>query len=51
MPLCEKCHGKIGSTLKEADYASIKSLYPEDMAIGYKTGDLRGMWSISFLEK
>lgn len=46
--LCLSCHGKLGETLQPADYAVIKSLYPEDEAIGYSDGDLRGMWSISF---
>lgn len=45
---CLKCHGKIGETLKEEDYSVIKKAYPEDEAIGYVDGDLRGMWSIKF---
>lgn len=48
MPLCEKCHGKAGETLKEEDYQVIQQHYPEDKATGYASGDLRGMWSISF---
>jgi len=47
-PLCLKCHGKLGETLAEADYAVIKEKYPTDEAIGYEAGDLRGMWSITF---
>lgn len=49
--LCLKCHGKLGETLKEEDYAVIKELYPEDEAIGYEAGDLRGIWSITFEDK
>ncbi len=45
---CLKCHGKIGETLQEEDYAIIKELYPEDEATGYQAGDLRGMWSVTF---
>jgi len=43
--MCLKCHGQ-----KEdiANYNKIKELYPNDLAVGYKQGDLRGMWSISF---
>jgi len=26
----------------------IKTLYPNDLATGYKVGDLRGIWSIQF---
>lgn len=44
--LCTKCHGKLGETLMPEDYAVIQQLYPEDQAIGYSEGDLRGMWSI-----
>ena len=46
--LCLKCHGELGETLAEDDYAYIKERYPEDQAIGYQVGDLRGIWSISF---
>lgn len=47
-PLCLSCHGKVGETLKETDYSLIKNLYPQDQAIDYKSGELRGMWSIQF---
>lgn len=49
-PLCLKCHGKLGESLKESDYAVIQDLYPDDKAIGYNAGDWRGMWSIVFEE-
>lgn len=48
---CLKCHGKLGETLKEEDYQLIKELYPNDQAIGYAAGDLRGIWSITFATK
>ena len=47
-PLCLSCHGKVGETLKEEDYKLIKTLYPQDQAIGYESQDLRGIWSIKF---
>lgn len=47
-PLCLKCHGTVGEDIAEADYETIKRLYPEDEAIGYQEGDLRGMWRITF---
>lgn len=47
--LCLSCHGKVGETLQETDYALIKKLYPEDEAVGYELGDLRGMWSVRFM--
>ncbi|MFT5766074.1 MAG: hypothetical protein ACI8X3_003512, partial [Saprospiraceae bacterium] len=31
--------------------AIIKQFYPEDEAIGYVVGDLRGIWSIEFFEE
>ena len=45
---CLKCHGKIGETLAESDYKHILKAYPEDNAINYIPGDLRGMWVVSF---
>jgi hypothetical protein len=27
---------------------AIRKLYPEDRATGYKTGDLRGAWAVTF---
>lgn len=44
--ICQNCHGSLGSTLTNDNYAVIKNLYPDDQAIGYNSGDLRGMWSI-----
>ncbi|MCO6490668.1 MAG: DUF3365 domain-containing protein [Phaeodactylibacter sp.] len=45
---CLQCHGKLGETLLEEDYAVIRELYPGDEATGYQAGDLRGMWSVTF---
>ncbi len=50
MPLCLKCHGKIEEQLLEKDYEHIKNLYPTDQAVNYKSGELRGMWSIRLKE-
>ncbi len=44
--LCLQCHGKVGETLLEENHALIKEYYPNDEAVGYSDGDLRGMWSI-----
>ncbi len=43
---CLNCHGKLGETLTDENYQLIKKHYPEDKAIGYVSGALRGMWSI-----
>lgn len=48
---CLQCHGQPGETIKAEDYALITRLYPEDQAIGYQEGDLRGMWSIRFKQE
>ncbi len=45
-PLCVTCHGTVGKTVTEKDYATILKRYPNDKAVGYKEGDFRGMWSI-----
>ncbi len=48
MSTCLKCHGEVGKDIKAEDYKVLKSLYPNDVAVGYKEGDLRGMFSIRF---
>lgn len=45
---CLACHGLLGEELNIKTDSLIKALYPEDIAIGYKVGDLRGIWSIEF---
>lgn len=45
---CMACHGKIPEFVSVKTDSLIKSLYPRDKAIGYKEGDLRGIWSIEF---
>lgn len=47
-PQCVACHGKLGETLAEENYREIKKQYPEDRAVGFSPGDLRGMWAIYF---
>lgn len=48
MDACTKCHGVANKTLDSLAYSKIMELYPQDEATGYKSGDLRGMWSVSF---
>lgn len=45
---CLSCHGKLEEQLSVKTDSLIKSLYPNDKAIGYNDGDLRGIWSIVF---
>ncbi|MEL7118972.1 MAG: DUF3365 domain-containing protein [Bacteroidota bacterium] len=44
--ICLNCHGIVGEDLTEAEYAIIEDKYPNDKAIGFRVGDLRGMWSV-----
>lgn len=44
---CLACHGDIKNTPTDS---IIKSLYPNDKAIGFKDGDFRGVLSITFNE-
>jgi hypothetical protein len=45
---CLACHGKVDEFVSVKTDSIIKSLYPNDKAIGYNDGDLRGIWSIEF---
>ena len=47
-PLCLQCHGTPGTDVTAATMAAIHKAYPDDKAVGYKLGDLRGMWKVSF---
>lgn len=47
MPACIKCHGS-KSDISESTQNIIRLYYPQDKAIDYKIGDLRGMWKIKF---
>jgi len=47
---CLKCHGTPGKEIPEQIYKLIKSKYPNDKAIGFKAGELRGIWDIKFLD-
>lgn len=48
MPTCLKCHGVPGEDIQPEDYIILNSLYPNDQAVNFKMGDLRGMWRIDF---
>lgn len=45
---CLKCHGIPGDTMSTADHDFIRTLYPKDAATGFKLGDLRGLWKLTF---
>jgi hypothetical protein len=48
LPLCVNCHGVVGENISNKNYEIIKNHYPNDEAINFKEGDLRGIWSITF---
>ena len=47
-PLCLNCHGSIENDISKETYNVISHYYPQDQAVNYQMGDLRGMWSIEF---
>lgn len=48
--ICLNCHGTQGVEVSEQVAGKIKELYPKDEAMGFKEGDPRGMWAITFPE-
>ena len=47
-PLCLNCHGSPEDQISKETYEEIKQHYPQDQAVNYQLGDLRGMWTIEF---
>lgn len=45
---CLACHGTIGKEVTIKTDSILKAIYPNDKAIGFNVGDLRGMWSLTF---
>ncbi|MGV0922628.1 Tll0287-like domain-containing protein [Empedobacter tilapiae] len=45
VPACVKCHGS-SVDIERNTQKNIKDKYPNDLAVNYKLGDLRGMWKI-----
>lgn len=48
LPQCLVCHGQPGQDIAPETLETLAQRYPEDLAKGYKTGELRGIWSVSF---
>ena len=48
MPGCLRCHGTPGKDIAEEDYILIQQYYPQDQAVGFQMGDVRGLWKIVF---
>jgi hypothetical protein len=51
MPACLKCHGSEEKDIDLTAIEIIRQKYPNDLATGYKEGDLRGLWKITFLSE
>ena len=49
--LCLNCHGTPGEQVNDEVLAVIQSKYPDDKALGYSLGELRGMWSVKIPKK
>jgi hypothetical protein len=47
-PLCLQCHGDPRKEIAPETLAAIQQRYPDDRAIGFKLGDLRGLWRVTF---
>jgi hypothetical protein len=47
-PMCLQCHGEPGSTMETTTADFIKTKYPDDLAKGYKLGELRGVFRVTF---
>ncbi|EED35925.1 conserved hypothetical protein [Luminiphilus syltensis NOR5-1B] len=45
--MCLQCHGTPGKDVSAATAALLNQLYPEDQALGYSAGDLRGVFVIT----
>lgn len=46
--MCASCHGSKSTDIQLPVWKAINTFYPLDMAYDFKTGDLRGMWHITF---
>ncbi len=50
-PGCLNCHGIKNKDIAPKTLEAIVQSYPNDIATGYKEGDFRGLWKITFQEE
>ncbi len=50
-PACLNCHGVEKKDIAPKTLEAIVQRYPNDLATGYKEGDFRGLWKITFQEE
>ncbi len=48
---CLQCHGNVGQEINEETFTVIQQLYPEDKAIGYGEGEIRGIFVVEMKGK
>jgi cytochrome c551/c552 len=44
--MCLQCHGTVGKELKKNVHETILKLYPKDAAVGYSSGEIRGLFKV-----
>jgi hypothetical protein len=49
--MCVNCHGTPGKQIQNSTLSRIQQAYPDDHAVNYKEGDLRGVWHVIFNAK
>lgn len=49
--MCLQCHGTPNTDIKPATLTEIDKFYPKDLATGYKTNQVRGIWHVSYQNK
>lgn len=50
METCLMCHGSRSMDIELSTLEKIDELYPEDNAVNYSMGELRGLWKVEFEE-
>ncbi|MFK5879299.1 MAG: DUF3365 domain-containing protein [Flavobacteriaceae bacterium] len=45
--MCMQCHGNSSTEIEKNTLLKIKELYPNDLAVGYSTDELRGIWVVT----
>ncbi len=49
--MCMQCHGETNTEVLTNTLSKINTLYPDDKAMGYKVGELRGIWVVELNKK
>jgi len=47
-PMCKSCHGIVSKEISEENYELILEQYPNDEAVNFFDGSLRGAWKVLF---